>query len=75
VLTRLRGAGRVGKGGSWGCDVVTELLRRRFLDCWWGFVVGSEGYELSIELLGVGALFYVQRPRKLECMVSHLVDG
>ena len=55
--------------------MLTELLRRRFLDCWWGFVVGSEGCKLSIELLGVGALFYVQRPRKLECMVSHLVDG
>ena len=55
--------------------MLTELLRQWFLDCWWGFVVGSEGYELSIELLGVGALFFVQRPRELECLVSHLVDS
>lgn len=44
-------------------------------DCWGGFVVASESFRLSIELLGVGTLFFVQRPQELKCMVSHLVDG
>lgn len=63
------------RGGFVGMRCANRAFEAVDGDCLREFVVGYEGSGLSIELLGVGTLFFVQRPQELKCIVSHLVDG